>query len=281
MCLKNWNRVAFVLWTCHMFSSYILWVNLLFILWLSLVFHCLKAASIPCPGTKLVVSELTTTDCEYCWWFIFTSLLWRHNERDSVSNHRRLDCLLNRLFRRRLKKTSKFRVIGLCERNPPVTGGFPSQRASKTESVSIWWRHHGITITCGMVWSHWMMLSPQWKFLSSCPETKRLFTWYSCDAGSQIKSTLFRSADCTLLFQMNPYHYNLSRCMRRYDRKTLSGLLAFLREEFSHERWILITNRHSCGVLVFYCRYPELATKFPAIWDAITFILPHCSVCDQ
>ena len=57
-------------------------------------------------------------------------LLWRHNERDGVSNHRCLDCLLNRLFRRRSKKTSKLCVTGLCEGNPPVTGGFPSQRAS-------------------------------------------------------------------------------------------------------------------------------------------------------
>ena len=29
-------------------------------------------------------------------------------------------------------------------RNPPVTGGFPSQRASNAKSVSIWWHHHGI-----------------------------------------------------------------------------------------------------------------------------------------
>ena len=29
---------------------------------------------------------------------------WRHNERDGVSNQRRLDCLLNRLFRRRSNK---------------------------------------------------------------------------------------------------------------------------------------------------------------------------------
>ena len=41
-----------------------------------------------------------------------------------------LDCLLNPLFRRRLKKTSKFRVTGLCEGNPLVTGGFPLQRGS-------------------------------------------------------------------------------------------------------------------------------------------------------
>ena len=41
-------------------------------------------------------------------------LKWRHNGRDSVSNHRPHDCLLKRLFRRRSKKTSKPRVTGLC-----------------------------------------------------------------------------------------------------------------------------------------------------------------------
>ena len=71
------------------------------------------------------------------------ALQWRHNERDGVSNHRHLDCLLNRLFWRRLKKTSKLRVTGLCEGNSPVTGEFPSQRASNAENVSIRWRHHG------------------------------------------------------------------------------------------------------------------------------------------
>ena len=71
-----------------------------------------------------------------------TTLQWRHNERDGVPNHRYLECLLKRLFRRRSKKTSKLRVTGLCQGNPPVTGGFPSQRASNAENVSFWWRHH-------------------------------------------------------------------------------------------------------------------------------------------
>ena len=44
-----------------------------------------------------------------------SSLQWRQNERDCVSNHQCLDCLLNYLFRRRSKKTSKMRVTGLCE----------------------------------------------------------------------------------------------------------------------------------------------------------------------
>ena len=73
------------------------------------------------------------------------SLQWRHNERDSVSNHQPHDCLLNRLFRRRSKKTSKLRVTGLCAGNSPRTGEFPTQMASYAENVSIWWHHHVIT----------------------------------------------------------------------------------------------------------------------------------------
>ena len=42
------------------------------------------------------------------------SFQWRHNGRDGVPNHEPHDCLLNRLFRRRSKKTPKLRVTGLC-----------------------------------------------------------------------------------------------------------------------------------------------------------------------
>ena len=69
-------------------------------------------------------------------------LRWRHNEYDDVLNHQRFDCLRNRLFRTRSKKTSKLRVTGLCEGNSPVTGEFPAQRASNAENFSILWRHH-------------------------------------------------------------------------------------------------------------------------------------------
>ena len=37
-----------------------------------------------------------------------------HNGRDGVSNHQPHDCLLNRLFRRRSKKTLTLCVTGLC-----------------------------------------------------------------------------------------------------------------------------------------------------------------------
>ena len=69
-----------------------------------------------------------------------TTLRWRHNERNGVSNHQPHDCFLN--SRRRSKKTSKLRVAGLGAGNSPVTGLFPTQRASNAENVSIWWRHH-------------------------------------------------------------------------------------------------------------------------------------------
>ena len=63
------------------------------------------------------------------------------------------------------KKTAKLRVTGLCEGNLPVTGGFPSQRASNVENISISWRHHvlanpGITTTTSVtkptyqLWTH-------------------------------------------------------------------------------------------------------------------------------
>ena len=67
---------------------------------------------------------------------------WHHNGRDSVSNLQPHGCLLNHLFRRRSKKTSKLRVTGLCVGNSPGTGEFPAQMASYAENASIRWRHH-------------------------------------------------------------------------------------------------------------------------------------------
>ena len=64
----------------------------------------------------------------------FSTLQWRHNEVGSVSNHQPHECLLNRLFRRRSKKTSKLRVTCLCAVN--------------------WWRHHDV---CGFLFVQRMM----------------------------------------------------------------------------------------------------------------------------
>ena len=73
---------------------------------------------------------------------LFHPWQWRHNERFWCLNHQHLDCLLDHLFRRTPKKTSKHRVTGLCEGNPPVASRFLSQRANNAENISIWWCHH-------------------------------------------------------------------------------------------------------------------------------------------
>ena len=72
------------------------------------------------------------------------ALEWRHNGHNKVSNHQPHDCLFNRLFRRRSKKTSKLRVTGFCAGNSPGTGEFPALMASNAENISIWWHHHGM-----------------------------------------------------------------------------------------------------------------------------------------
>ena len=95
---------------------------------------------------------------------IDSSLQWRHKERDFVSNHHRLDCLLNHFFKCRSKNTSKLRVTGLYEGNSPLTGEFPSQWASNAENVSIWWRHPDET---------WLPLLTDTKTL-----LERMLTWH-------------------------------------------------------------------------------------------------------
>ena len=115
------------------------------IFWLSLsYFHSLKFKSI------LLITAILRNDGVCCLAIIFGAAIliilhsfrWRNNGRDGVSNHQPHYCLLNRLFRRRLKKTSKLCVTGLCAGNSPVTGEFPARMASNAEDVSIWWRHH-------------------------------------------------------------------------------------------------------------------------------------------
>ena len=83
----------------------------------------------------------------------------RHNERHDISNHRHLDCLLNRLLRCASKKKTLLRFTGHCEGNAPVTVGFPSQKASTTENVSIWSRRHAIGIDNGLLHVWWQLPS--------------------------------------------------------------------------------------------------------------------------
>ena len=109
--IKNFNHARFYAAITHP------WPNLKFVFLLSLwvsggsiwsVHPSFPALSIAIAGA----SEI------YPWDMRKTSR-WRHNDHAGVSNHQPHGCLHNRLFRRRSKETSKFRVTGLCAGNSP------------------------------------------------------------------------------------------------------------------------------------------------------------------
>ena len=108
--------------------------------------------------------------------FFDPSLQWRHDESDSVSNYQPHDYLLNRLFCRRAKKTSKLRVTGICARNSPETGDFPAQRASNAENVSIWWCHY-VQCVCGK--SGVILIESSCVFVFSIVESHFFRAWRS------------------------------------------------------------------------------------------------------
>ena len=141
-------------------------------------------------------------------------LQWRHNERDGVTNHQRIHCLFNRLFRRRSKKTSKLRVTGFCEGNSPVIGEFPTQRASRpnAENYSSWWRHHAwflqpflamvnfvVVFADQSTWSKWPPKcrgTPSVKFhhfICSCAIVNVL-VWFPCKYGFRSDKSSFHNS---------------------------------------------------------------------------------------
>ena len=140
--------------------------------WRSFWRHCNALANLDC-----IVGAIILVPCHVYrpwnqvfaahWSGIRKSLLWRHSGHHGVSNHQPHECLLNRSFRRRSKKTPKLRVTGLCAGNSPETGEFPAQMASDAENVSIWWRHHvkptGARSANELQWFHFILSDFIWR----------------------------------------------------------------------------------------------------------------------
>ena len=92
-------------------------------------------------------------------WCYVTPLQWRHNDHDGISNHQPHGCLLNRLIRRRSKKTSKLRITGLCRIhrwpvNSPHKGPGPcitNVFATRRKNFSQWHRSFQRKLL-----SHWL-----------------------------------------------------------------------------------------------------------------------------
>ena len=79
------------------------------------------------------------------------SLQWRHNERNGVSNHRRLVCstVCSGADQRKHQSSASLAFVMGIHRWPVDS---PAQRASSAENVSIWWRQH---VTPGSVHALW------------------------------------------------------------------------------------------------------------------------------
>ena len=81
------------------------------------------------------------------------SLTLMPHDHHVISNHQQLDCMFNNSFRLISKKTSA--LLTLCDGNPVVTSGFPSQGPVIQK---VWPNHNVIMIATSLV--------PQW---GSCP----------------------------------------------------------------------------------------------------------------
>ena len=114
------------------------------------VCHCqvdsCKGVAVHVPRSAVLDPSSTVGLCHVAttvlWLLELHTLQWRHNERGGVSNHRRFDCLLNRLFRHRSKKTP---------RHWPLWGEFtddrwiPHTKGQWRGNDSIWWHLHDVS----------------------------------------------------------------------------------------------------------------------------------------
>ena len=118
-------------------------------------------------GEIVYLSSITYRDRVNLSCVVLSSLQWRHIERVSISNHHPHDWLLNRLFRRRSKKTSKLRINGLwIHRWPmnsphkgPVTRKYfhlvTSPYSKSTIRFLLYSLHASVSISLSVHQRHW------------------------------------------------------------------------------------------------------------------------------
>ena len=192
------------------------------------------------------------------------SLLWRHNGLDGVSNHQPHDCLLNRSFRRRSKKTSKPRVTGLCAGNSPVTSEFPAQTASNAENISIWWRHHVISVQ-----SKYRNIS------MNAANTSMTIKPFHTKA---FVNLIIRSYTCPCwAWSRNNYCYVYigNNSWGRHQMETFFRVTGQLCREFIGNRWIPCTTASDEKIWCLLLSEPTVAQTMekPVIWEAIALIM--------
>ena len=84
-------------------------------------------------------------------WFhyvpLFVSITVTSREQHGISNHWQLSWFVQQLVQDNNKESTQSSVLAvLCQGNPLVTVGFPSQMANDAERVSMSWCHHALPI---------------------------------------------------------------------------------------------------------------------------------------
>ena len=153
-------------------------------------YSCMSESRLNCASKKpySIVWLIDTSSSSVFWkhsyddvitwtYILHYSLQWRHNRCDGIPNYQPHDCSLNRLYRRRSKKTPKLSVTSLCVGNSPVTGEFPAQMASNAENVSIWWRHRAAL--CGGQKSEALTFALLLGWTSYSSNSRVVMIWYA------------------------------------------------------------------------------------------------------
>ena len=90
--------------------------------------------------------------------------------------------------------------MSICEGNPPVTGGFPSQWASNEESIFTPWRHH-VTVCSSSVIHAPRMLFFKWNEIDgNIAILKIALLTISCVFISELVLQLSQNTVCELYF---------------------------------------------------------------------------------
>ena len=135
-----WNKIRFPIYSIYMYPS--------------LFGSNLDILAMTGEG-MLTPPQLTNTRRAFAF-FACHTLHWCHNDHDGVSNHQPHGCLLNRLFKRRSKKTSKLRFTGFVwgihrDRWIPRTKGQLRGKCFHLMTSSWHWDRCG---HLGNVWCH-------------------------------------------------------------------------------------------------------------------------------
>ena len=209
----------------------------------------------------------------YCLYIV--PLQWRHNEhieRDDVSNYRRLDCLLNRLFRCRSKKTSKLRVTGLCEGNAPVTVRFPAQRAVTRKMFPLDdVRYHAFFILFVVV----VCLKSLYHHILSvaCYSSRESRVWFPLLCGLWFVQ-IIEDTMAWMSYSSSPYHYHTDLFKRVERLKCLPGI--FCRTCVHFPSYFVLLYTGGCALsaypFLFWWLWAYLCLSPNRKYDALPYV---------